>query len=554
MPCGMRRAFVVFRGKGEEMGTCEHKAYNFTSVRKPMYATNGMVCTSQPLAAQAGLAVLREGGNAVDAAIATAITLTVTEPNSNGLGSDAFVLVWADGALHGLNGSGTSPQSLSLSAVKAGGYSAMPERGWIPVTVPGAPGAWAELHRRFGRLPFERLFSDAIRYAEEGYGVSPTTAKEWQEALQLMKPFAGKAPFAGFFDTFGYGGKAPKAGDRVYLPGHAKALRLLAESHCESLYRGELAKVIDEFSKATGGYITKDDLAAYHPEWQTPISCKYHGYDVWEMPPNTHGLVALMALAILDEVPCKQFGTADTVHKQIEALKQAYINGKAFITDPNHMSVSVEELLSPEYIQRLRNTIGDSAVKPKAVRPDSGGTVYLATADRKGMMVSFIQSNYMGFGSGIVIPGYGIALNDRGANFSLDEAHDNCLAGGKRPYHTIIPGFLTKDTLPVGPFGVMGAFMQPQGHVQAVMNMIDFAMNGQEALDAPRWQWIDGLRIEVEPGFGDDVVRRLKELGHIVKVNSDPTSFGRGQIIRRKEDGVLEGASEARADGLVAAY
>ncbi|WP_374193878.1 gamma-glutamyltransferase family protein [Alkalihalobacillus sp. BA299] len=515
-----------------------------------------MVATSQPLAAQAGLQILKEGGNAIDAAIATAACLTVVEPTSNGIGSDAFALVWVKGELHGLNASGQAPQNLTLEAVSEAGYKEeMPKYGLIPVTVPGAPGAWAELSKKFGKLPLTQVLAPAIEYAENGYPLSPTLAKYWEKAYkQFSKKLKGEE-FTPWFDTFTPNGKAPKAGEMWSSKGHADTLRLIAETNAEAFYKGELADKIDAFSKQHGGFIRKSDLAAFTPEWVKPISVNYRGYDVWEIPPNGQGLIALQALNILKGFDFNAKEDVETYHKQIEAIKLAFIDGLKYITQADSMSVSVEELLSEQYAATRRSLIGDKALTPEPGEPPKGGTVYLSTADGEGNMVSFIQSNYMGFGSGIVIPGTGISLQNRGNNFSLDPTHDNYLEPGKKTYHTIIPGFLTKDGEAVGPFGVMGGFMQPQGHVQVIMNTIDFHLNPQASLDAPRWLWTEDKTVLVEPHFPDHIAKALARKGHNIKRSLDEGGFGRGQIIwRDNKSGVLSGATEPRTDGEVASW
>lgn len=534
--------------------TFDTRKYPYASRREVVYGRNGMVCTSQALAAQAGLDMLKQGGNAIDAAIATAISLVVLEPTSNGLGSDAFALVWTKNKLYGLNGSGCSPKLLTREAVAAAGHMGMPLRGWIPVMVPGAPAAWAELHRRFGRLPFRALFKPAIAYASEGFAVPPALADMWQEAEQSFAKYRNDAAFEGLWKTFFPKGHAPAAGDVVTLPYHAQSLRLLADSNCRILYEGELANAIDIFSRQTGGFLREEDLIHYQPEWVEPISVNYRGYDVWEIPPNGHGLVVLMALAIARGFDFPERDTVETFHKQIEAMKLALTDGRKYIADPRYMRTDVNYWLSEKYAAQRRATITDTALMPEPVDPNNGGTVYLCTADGEGNMVSFIQSNFAGFGSGIVIPGYGIALNDRGNNFSMDPASDNCVGPQKKSYHTIIPGFLTKDGNPIGPFGVMGAFMQPQGQMQVLMNTIDFRLNPQSALDAPRWQWVGDKRIEVEASVPQEIIDGLRAKGHEIIINPEASPYGRGQIIWRGDNGVLIGATEPRADGVVAAW
>jgi gamma-glutamyltranspeptidase / glutathione hydrolase len=526
----------------------------YASQRNTVYARNGMVATSQPLAAQAGLDILKKGGNAIDAAIATAACLTVVEPTSNGMGGDAFALVWTKGELHGLNASGPSPNAISIDAVKKLGYEEMPKFGWIPVTVPGAPSAWAALSEQFGQLPLTEVLRPAIEYAANGYPLSPTLAKYWKAGFKRYKEELVGEEFAYWFETFAPDGQPPEAGEMWRSPGHAKTLQSIAETRAESFYRGYLAEEIDAFSRKYGGFLRKEDLAAYHPEWVKPISVNYRGYDVWEIPPNGQGMIALMALNLLKGFEFGAKDAVETYHKQIEAMKLAFADGIKYITQRDKMSVSVEELLSDPYAAGRRGLIGDEAALPIPGEPPKGGTVYLATADKVGNMVSFIQSNYMGFGSGLVVPGTGIGLQNRGHNFSLDMNHENCLEPGKKTYHTIIPGFLSKDGQAVGPFGVMGGFMQPQGHVQVVMNLIDFQLNPQSSLDAPRWQWTKGKTVHLEHAVPEHIALALAEKGHEVVWTVGSGGFGRGEVILRDEKGVLAGGTEPRTDGCIAAW
>lgn len=523
--------------------------YRYPSRRRAVFARRGMVCASQPLAAQAGLDALRRGGNAVDAVLAAAACLTVIEPTSNGLGGDAFAIVWHGGQMYGLNSSGPAP-ALADAAFLREKYGEMPSLGWYPVTVPGIPAAWAALNGRFGRLTLADTLSAAIDYAGHGFPVAPVTASFWEQGCRTFAARGGE--FGEWLDTFAPHGRAPRAGEVAYLPRHAESLREIAETNAESFYRGRLAGKIDAASRAAGGWLRAEDLAQFQPEWVQPLSVDYRGYTVHELPPNGHGLVVLETLGILSGLELGK-GTAEDVHRQLEAMKLGYADGLRYIADPAAMRVSPAELLDEGYLASRRALIGGTAREPESGDPHCGGTVYLCAADGEGNMVSYIQSNYKGFGSGIVVPGTGIALHDRGCNFSLEEGAANCLAPGKRPYHTIIPGFLTKGGRAVGPFGVMGAFMQPQGHVQAVMNMLDFGCNPQEALDAPRWQWKGGKSIELEPGFDGAIAEELKRRGHEVSVG-DPYEFGRGQIIWRDEEGTLCGATEPRADGGIAGY
>lgn len=531
-------------------------SYPYPSQRNAVYARNGMVATSQPLAAQAGLEVLKKGGNAIDAAIATAACLTVVEPTSNGIGGDAFAIVWTkDDKMHGLNASGPAPQGISIEAVKGAGHEKMPAYGWLPVTVPGAPSAWKALSDRFGRLPFTEILQPAIDYAEKGFPISPILGHNWRAGCRRFSEVLKGPEFAGWFDTFAPAGRAPRIGEIWKSQGHAATLRSIAETGAESFYRGELAERIDAFSREHGGLLRKEDLAAYAPEWVDPISVNYKGYDVWEIPPNGQGLVALLALNILNGYDFFARDAVDTHHKQMEAMKLAFTDGLKYITQHDKMSVSVEELLSSAYAETRRALIGDEAQMPEPGEPARSGTVYLAAADGEGNMISYIQSNYMGFGSGIVIPGTGIGLQNRGHSFSLDPSHANRLEPGKKTYHTIIPGFLTKDGKALGPFGVMGGFMQPQGHMQVVMNLVDFQLNPQAALDAPRWQWIEGKTIEIEPSFPEHLAQSLMRKGHQIRRASGPGGFGRGQIILRDQaSGVLVGGTEWRTDGMIAAW
>ncbi len=526
--------------------------YPHDSSRKVNYSKRGMVATSQPLAAQAGLRTLQKGGNAVDAAVAAASCLTVVEPTSNGLGSDSFAIVRINDELHGLNSSGPSPRDISIDGIKERGYEEMPRLGLEPVTVPGAPGAWAELSDRFGELPFEEVLEPAIEYAREGYPVSPTVGSGWRRAYKAYKK-EEKDILKHWFDCFAPDGKAPEIGETWRSKDHAESLEKIARSKARSFYRGELAEKISEFSKENDGFIRKKDLVEFEPEWVEPLSTQYRGYDVWELPPNGQGIITLMALNILKGFELKSKESIESYHRQIEALKLAFVEGKKHITDPEYMDVEPEELLSEDWASEKRRMIDETAIDPGRIDEKSSDTVYLATADGEGNMVSFIQSNYMGFGSGVVVPGTGIALQNRGQMFSLDRSEANSLGPEKRSYHTIIPGFLTKDEKPIGPFGVMGGYMQPQGHLQVLTNTIDFDHNPQSALDSPRWRWIDGKKIKVENEFSGNTARALRRKGHRIESTLNKGGFGRGQIIW-KEDDALVGGTEPRADGKVACW
>lgn len=528
--------------------------YPYTSRRTVVFGSRGMVATSQQLASQAGLDIMKKGGNAIDAAVATAACLTVVEPTSNGIGSDAFAIIWTKGKLHGLNSSGRSPKAISIEAITKLGYKEIPSHGWLPVTVPGAPAAWAELVAKFGRLPLTEVLKPAIRYAETGYPVSAVVSENWKAAFNKYKKMLTEDQFKHWFEVFAPQGKAPEAGEVWHSKGHANTLQLIAETNAEAFYKGDLADLIDSYSRKYNGYLRKEDLEAFCPEWVNPIKADYRGHEVWELPPNGHGMVTLMALNILKGFDFTSRDCTDTYHKQIEAVKLAYADGLKYITDAGKMKMNVEDLLSNAYADERRKLIGKTAIIPQPGEPSRGGTVYLATADEEGNMVSYIQSNYMGFGSGLVVPDTGIALQNRGHSFSLDPMHHNALEPDKKTYHTIIPGFLTKNGMPMGPFGVMGGFMQPQGHVQVVMNTVDFMLNPQAALDAPRWRWVKERAVEVERNFPLHIAEELQRKGHMVSTALGFSEFGRGQIIWREDNGTLAGGTEPRADGAVSAW
>lgn len=527
--------------------------YPYKSCRRAVYGMKGMVATTQPLAAQAGLDMLKKGGNAIDAAIAAASCLTVVEPASNGIGGDAFAIVWYKNKLYGLNASGCAPKALSIDRVKSLGYEKMPKQGLLPITIPGVPAAWASLSQRFGSLSMKENLAPAIAYAKDGYPVSPAICKFWQSFIEGAKEKLQGKIHQGWFDTFSFTDKL-KPGDICRFPDHAKTLQSIADTNARSFYRGEIAKEIDSFMKENGGFLSGEDLASYTPEWVEPISTNYRGYDIWEIPPNGQGLVALEALNILSNFSFQDKNNPETYHSQMEAMKIAFEDGIANITDPRYMKIPPTAFLSGEYGKKKAHEISKVA-RQTEVEPLGGGTVYLAAADEEGNMISYIQSNFDDFGSGIVVPGTGINLQNRGSSFMLDETHSNALVPGKKTYHTIIPGFITKEDKAIGPFGVMGAYMQPQGHVQVAMNMIDFGLNPQAALDAPRWQWIKKMNFKVEPGIPEETVDALKAKGHDIVVDSNTYAFGRGQIIcRNPETGVLTGGTDSRSDGVVAAW
>jgi gamma-glutamyltranspeptidase/glutathione hydrolase len=528
----------------------------YPSRRYPIYAREGMVAASSPQAAAAGLEALRAGGSAADAAVAAAAALTVVEPTANGIGSDAFAIIWSGGRLHGLNASGTAPLAVSIEKIRKdyGAVEKMPLLGWAPVMVPGAPAAWAALNGRFGRLPLGKVLAPAIAYAREGYPLGPNLAGAFAGSAERFKTQGADPVFAEWWKTFMPWGENPRPGDILTLKNHGDTLQAIADTRAESFYRGDLAERILADSRELGGYFCEEDFSNYRPEWVEPVSVNYRGYDVWELPPNGQGICALMALNILKEFSFTRRESADTFHKQWEAMKLAFSDALAHITDPRFMAEDYREWLRPEYGARRAGEIGNTASLPQAERPPKSGTVYLCTADREGGMVSYIQSNYMGFGSGVVVRDTGIALQNRGGDFSLDPRAPNCLAPGKKCYHTIIPGFLTRDGQAIGPFGVMGGYMQPQGHVQVVTNLLDFGLNPQQALDAPRWQWIRGRSFSVEDRFSAEIARTLASMGHEVDISLSNIAFGRGQIILRLENGILVGATESRTDSNIACW
>ena len=533
--------------------------YSYPSRRNVVYGRHGMACTSVPLGAQIGVDVMKAGGNAVDAAVAMAAAMPLLEPTSNGLGSDCFALVWIEKEkkLYGLNASGVAPMALSARQVRELGFDAMPKEGWIPTMVPGAPAGWAQLKDRFGTKSLSELFAPAISYAREGVPVPVNVAKQWRKDILRIEAAMEKnpQPHRYWWERFTKDGQSYEAGDLFRWEEYAQTLEELARTNCESYYRGSIMEKIVSFSQQTGGYFAREDFENYHPLWVEPITTDYKGYTVCEIPPNGHGITVLMALNILRglELPPEK-ESAETYHKIVEAIKLAFADTKTYVADPRYMKTKVEDMLSERYAAQRRALIGEKALEPKAGDPSCGGTIYLCTADPEGNMVSFIQSNYTTFGAGVAIPGTGISLQNRGANFSLEEESDNCLAGGKRSYHTIIPGFLLKDGEAVGPFGVMGAFMQPQGHVLVTVNTIDYHMNPQDCLDAPRIQWIGGKKIQLEDGVPAHIARELQAMGHEVEVISDPIDMGRGEIIWRTDNGLLMGATEPRCDGTVATW
>ncbi len=528
--------------------------YPYGSKRSASIAKNGMVATGHPLAAQVGLDILKQGGNAVDAAIATAAALTVVEPTTNGIGGDAFAIVNFENTLYGINGSGKSPKGLTLDALKKKGLSEIPKFGVVPITTPGAVRAWVDLSEQFGVLDFKTVLKPAIQLANEGYPISPVIGQAWQNAFKAYKTILNDPVFTPFFDTFTNKGKEINPGEIFTLKDHAKTLDSIAQTKGESFYKGHLAKKMATYIQKHGGFLSEEDLANHRSLWVDPISVNYRGYDIYELPPNGQGIITLQALGML-----KHFDFTTTydplhMHYQIEAIKLAFEDGFNHIADPSHMRISVKELLDESYLKTRVELIKDTATTPKPSDPNYSGTVYLSTADKDGNMVSFIQSNYMGFGSGVVIPETGIAMQNRGRDFSLNEKSPNGLDGNKRSYHTIIPGFIKKDGVPIGPFGVMGGYMQPQGHLQVVQSMIDNNLNPQSALDKPRWQWIEGNRVKVESEMPLHFVEALKQRGHTVEIENKVSLFGRGQIIWRLSNGAYVCGVEKRTDSSVALY
>lgn len=508
--------------------------------RQPVVAGN-VVCTSQPLAAQAGLQMLADGGNAVDAAVAAAVTLTVVEPVSNGIGSDAFAIVWDGQRLHGLNASGRSPAAWTPDYFHG---NAIPALGWNSVTVPGAVSGWIALHGAFGRLPLGRLFEPAIHYGRNGFLVSPTVAHQWAEQLPRL------VAQPGFAETFMPGGRAPKPGERVTLADHALTLEKIAATGGEAFYRGELAAAMAAHAAAHDGALRSSDLAAHRADWVGTIAGDYRGYTVHELPPNGQGIVALIALGILAEfdMASAPVDSADSVHLQIEAVKLAFADAHAYVGDIDHMRVRPEALLDRAYLQRRAAEIDRGRAKPAVAGAPRGGTVCLTAADAAGMMVSMTQSNYWGFGSGVVVPGTGISLQNRGVDFVATPGHPNQVGPGKRPYHTIIPGFMTKAGAPVMSFGLMGGAMQPQGHVQLVVRIVDHRQNPQQSCDAPRFRWLQGEQVALETGFAPATLDELRRRGHELVVVDDYHRFGSCQAIWRLDDGYFA-ASDPRRDG-----
>jgi len=532
----------------------------YSSTRLPVFARN-IVSTSHPLAAQAGLRILGNGGNAVDAAIAAAAVLTIVEPVSCGLGSDAFCILWDGQKLHGLNASGRAPQAWTPEYFQRKyGDNAMqpPKRGIDSVTVPGAVASWVALSERFGKLPFEDLMQPAIEIAERGFLLSVVVQEKWAAPVDELKGQPG------FAQAFLPRGRAPQVGELFQFASAAKGLRAIGKTKGQAFYGGEIAEAIERFSNANGGSLKATDFAAYKADWVKPISMDYRGHTLHEIPPNGQGIAALIALGILDnfDLAALQRDGVDSQHVQIEAMKLAFADVYRYVADESSMEVTAAQMLDKSYLKERAKLIDMKRAQDfKAGNPAKGGTIYLTAADENGMMVSFIQSNYMGFGSGCVEPNYGISLQNRGHAFAVRPGGlnpANLVAPGKRPFHTIIPAFLMKDGQPVMSYGVMGANMQPQGHVQTLVRMLDYAQNPQAACDAPRWRYNEGLVINVEAGMDPHTVQGLQQRGHAMEVINDSyQDFGSGQFIWRMGDPKIEGyvaASDSRRDGLAAGF
>lgn len=535
------------------------------ATRSEVIAAHGAAATSHPLATQVALELLRQGGSALDAAIAANATIGLMEPTGNGIGGDLFAIVWDGARLHGINGSGRSPYTLTLEHFQQQGLKHIPSYGPLPVTAPGCVDAWFALHRKFGRLPMKKVLAPAIRYAREGFPVSPVIARDWQRnAVRLEK-------YPGFKETFMPNGRAPAAGEVFRNPGLAHTLEILARKGRDGFYRGEIARRIAEYMKRQGGFLTERDLADHRSEWVEPVSTSYRGFDVWELPPNGQGIAALQVLNLLEGFDLRSmgFGSAAYLHLFTEAKKLAFEDRARYYADPDFFRTPVAELISKEYAAKRRALID---LERAAQRYDgglpqlqTGDTIYLTTADSRGMMVSLIQSNYRGMGSGMTPEGLGFVLHDRGELFDLTPGRPNSYAPHKRPFQTIIPAFVTKDGQPWLSFGVMGGDMQPQGHVQVLVNLIDFGMSLQEAGDAPRMyhtgsseptgeRMIDGGTLNLEPGFPESSFKELSAKGHKLGKTAAGAFGGYQAILWDPTNRVYLAASESRKDGQAAGY
>lgn len=520
----------------------------YPSGRRPVLADD-VAATSHPLATEAAMRAYRDGGNAVDAALAAAVTLTVVEPVSNGIGSDAFAIVWDGAAFHGLNASGRAPVAVDAARLRA--RDAMPLLGWDAVTVPGAVSAWAALSARFGALPFRELFTDAVRHAREGHPVAPIVAAMWSRAPAVY----GAVPeFSAFAEVFLPGGRAPAPGERWSSPAHAETLEAIAASGGDAFYTGAIAERIAAAARHAGAALSEADLAAHRADWVAPLSLRALGADLMELPPNGQGIAALVAAGLVQRRgPHLDPDSADGIHLAVEATKLALADAYAHVADPDGMRVAPESLLDSGYLDERAALIDMArAGDPGQGAPRRGGTVCLATADRDGRAVSYIQSNYMGFGSGVVVPGTGIALQNRGAGFVTAAAHPNVVGGGKRPFHTIIPGMVARDGAPLMAYGLMGGHMQAQGHLQMLIRILAHGQNPQAAADAPRWRVDGGRDVAVEPGIAETVRADLTARGHRLRVEDPVPGFGGAQLVWRLPDGAWGAASDARKDGMAA--
>jgi len=534
------------------------------ATRSEVIAQNGMAATSHPLATQVAIDVLKSGGSAIDAAIAANAVLGLMEPTGCGIGGDLFAIVWdaKTQKLHGLNASGRSPKDLTLEYFKENNLTKVPSYGPLPVTVPGAVDGWFELHKKFGNLPMDKVLEPAITYAREGFPVTELIAYYMQRSAYVL----GKYP--NFKETYMPNGKMPAKGEIFRNPDLAKTYEKIAQGGRDAFYKGDIARTIADYIKEQGGFLSYEDFASHKSEWVEPVSANYRGYDVWELPPNGQGIAALQILNILEgfDIASIGFGSAEYLHHLIEAKKLAYEDRAHHYADMQHANVPLERLISKEYATERRKLLNPNRAE-RSYEPgsmDTPSTIYLTVADKDGNMVSLIQSNYRGMGSGMTPWGLGFVLQDRGEGFNLAEGFLNTYAPGKRPFHTIIPGFITKDGKPYVSFGVMGGGMQPQGHVQIVVNMIDFGMNLQEAGDAPRVQHIgsseptggemtNGGTVLLETGFDWETIRALISKGH--KIQWDLGGYGGYQAIMWDEiNGVYFGASESRKDGQASGY
>jgi gamma-glutamyltranspeptidase/glutathione hydrolase len=534
------------------------------ATRSEVIAQHGIACTSQPLATQVALDILKAGGNAIDAAIAANALLGLVEPTGNGIGGDLFAIVWdaETKQLYGLNASGRSPKSLTIEYFKENGYDKIPAYGPLPVSVPGCVDGWFELNKRFGSMDMDQILKPAIGYAREGFPVTELIAYYWAGNARSLSRFPNVK------EVYMPGGKAPIKGEIFKNPFLASTLEALAEGGRDAFYKGEIAQTIDAFMKEQGGFLSYEDLASHTSEWVEPVSSNYRGYDVWELPPNGQGIAALQILNILEgfDIASMGFGSSEYIHHFVEAKKLAFEDRAKYYADPAFNQLPVEELISKEYAARRAELINPQRASRNldAGEMEHGNTIYMTVADKHGNMVSLIQSNFRGLGSGMCPPGLGFILQDRGELFTLEEGHYNMYEPGKRPFHTIIPAFITKDGLPFMSYGVMGGSMQPQGHAQIVVNMIDFGMNLQEAGDAPRIRhdgssqptgakMTDGGVVNLESGISYESIRELMKRGHHIQ-SSNGGYGGYQAILWDEEKGVYFGASESRKDGQAAGY